>query len=276
MANTIPALNPNGVGVTQRTDNWWIEPLLTALVLGGFGIYTAFRAFQDDFYHFDPYLSPFGSPPLKEWLPGLLSWYHYSPAFLILPFPLVFRATCYYYRKAYYRSFFMDPPGCAVGGPAKQNYSGESPKESLSLFNIKFPLPNIFVLQNLHRYTFYIAALFILFLAIDAYHSFWFKVPGTDYREFGMGIGSLVLTMNVVFLALYTFSCHSWRHLLAGNLNCFSCDKGSMKRHGAWTKQTHLNEHHMLWAWVSLFGVWLADLYVFLCASGRIHDMRLF
>jgi hypothetical protein len=276
VANSVPALNPNGVGNTQRTDKWWVEPLLTALVLGSFGIYATLRTFQGEFYHFDPYLSPFGSPPLTEWFPQLFTWYHWSPAILILPFPLVFRATCYYYRKAYYRSFFMDPPACAVGGPAKENYSGESHKENLNLFNIKLPLPNIFVLQNLHRYAFYFAAAFIFFLAYDAFLGYFFKIPGTDQREFGVGIGSLVMTLNVIFLSLYTFSCHSWRHLIGGNLNCFSCDKASMHRHNTWTKQSHLNEHHMLWAWVSLFGVWFADLYVFLCATGRIQDMRLF
>ena len=68
---------------------------------------------------------------------------HVSPALFILPFPLLFRATCYYYRKAYYRAFFWDPPACAVSEVApRKNYTGER----------EFP----FILQNLHRYAFYL------------------------------------------------------------------------------------------------------------------------
>ena len=51
---------------------------------------------------------------------------HVSPAIFILPFPLLFRATCYYYRKAYYRAFFWDPAGCAIPEKAKRpGYTGE-------------------------------------------------------------------------------------------------------------------------------------------------------
>ena len=41
-----------------------------------------------------------------------------NPALLVLPFPLTFRLTCYYYRKAYYRAFFWSPPACRQGRPA--------------------------------------------------------------------------------------------------------------------------------------------------------------
>jgi hypothetical protein len=36
-----------------------------------------------------------------------------------------------------------------------------------------------------------------------------------------------------------------------------------------------LNERHALFAWISLFGVALADLYVRLVASGIISDPRI-
>jgi hypothetical protein len=61
----------------------------------------------------DGYLSPLFSPLIA---PGWLPWF-ISPGLLILWIPLGFRATCYYYRKAYYRFYFADPPGCAVGEP---------------------------------------------------------------------------------------------------------------------------------------------------------------
>ena len=72
------------------------------------------------------------------------SWWGLSPALLILIFPLGFRLTCYYYRKAYYRGFWASPPACAVAEPHAK-YTGET----------RFPL----ILQNIHRYFFYFAVL---------------------------------------------------------------------------------------------------------------------
>src|SRR6267143_1740633 len=118
-----PTLIPESrFGSTLRRDPWWIEILPVFLVLGGFGAYATLRAFEGKFYSWGPYLSPFYSPlidPDKH-------WWHFSPALLILAGPLGFRATCYYYRKAYYRAFFLDPPACAVGEPARRNYRGET------------------------------------------------------------------------------------------------------------------------------------------------------
>jgi hypothetical protein len=37
-----------------------------------------------------------------------------------------------------------------------------------------------------------------------------------------------------------------------------------------------LNRWHMKWAWMSLFGVAFADVYVRLCSMGIIHDVRIF
>lgn len=239
-------------GQTDRKDAWWIEPLLTGGGFGLFGIYATWAALQGTHYEWGPYLSPFYSPLLDfAWLP---TWV--SPAFLILPFPLLFRATCYYYRKAYYRAYFQQPPACAVAGnPLGIPYNGER----------SFP----FVLQNLHRYFLYAAIIFIVILAYDALIAFNFD------GHFGIGVGSLLMTANVIFLALYTFSCHSWRHLIGGKLDCFSCDKMAEVRHKAWGRISHLNEHHMRWAWISLFTVGLTDLYIRLVASGVITDWRI-
>jgi hypothetical protein len=127
-------------GATLRTDAWWTEPLLVVLVLGGFGVYATWAAFQNAYYYAAPYLSPFYSPCFSTTcqhvtLPLVGSWWNLSPAFLILWVPGGFRVTCYYYRKAYYRSFFGSPPGCGVNDWAK-TYTGET--RSL-------------VLQNIHR-----------------------------------------------------------------------------------------------------------------------------
>jgi len=241
----------SGFGATLRRDAWWLEILPVVVVLGGFGLYATLRAFEGRYYEWGPYLSPFYSPlidPQHHWWP-------LSPALLILGGPLGFRATCYYYRKAYYRAFFLDPPACAVGEPGR-SYRGET----------KFP----FILQNAHRYFFYLAVLFLAFLWHDAIRAFFFD------SGFGMGVGTLVLLTNVVLLSLYTFSCHSLRHLAGGKLDCFSCATFGKPRHTAWRWISALNERHMLFAWVSLFGVGLTDFYVRLVSSGVISDVRLF
>ena len=144
---------------TLRKDNWWAEPLLVVVVLGGFAIYATWAALQNAYYYAAPYLSPFYSPCISAncvhvTLPLIGSWWNLSPAFLILWVPGGFRATCYYYRKAYYRSFFLSPPACAVRDAAK-SYSGET----------RFP----FLLQNIHRYFFYLSLVILAFLWWDVF-----------------------------------------------------------------------------------------------------------
>src|SRR6266536_1986928 len=214
---------------TLRRDTWWLQPLVTVLVLLGFVVYGVWVAFVDKNYFADPYISPFYSPCL-----------------------LGFRLTCYYYRKAYYRSFWWAPPACAVRD-ARARYSGET----------KFPL----ILQNIHRYFFYLALPFPIILL-------WDGIQGFHFRDgWGMGLGSLVLVVNAVLLGLYTLSCHSCRHLCGGHVDRFS---KAPVRFRLWRWTTALNSRHMLYAWVSLVFVALTDLYVRLVAVGTIHDPRFF
>jgi len=201
-------------------------------------------------------LSPMYSPliVLPSWMPAWI-----SPAMFILWMPGGFRLTCYYYRKAYYRAYFLDPPACSVGEPRNQ-YAGET---------------RLLVFQNIHRYFLYIAIVFIGILGYDAIESFiWPAAAGG--HTFGMSVGSLVLTTGATLLALYTFSCHSLRHLVGGNVDRFSCVRGGQTRYKTSHGVKPLNEHHMFWAWTSLFGVTFADLYVWMVASGRITDLRIF
>jgi hypothetical protein len=267
MATDAATIREYGMGKTQRRDAWWAGPLVTGLVLGGFVVYTTFRIFQNAYYDYghgsinNPaadhayLLSPMYSPllVLPDWVPKWI-----SPAMLILWMPGGFRLTCYYYRKAYYRAFFLDPVACAVGEP-RNEYQGET---------------RLLLFQNLHRYFLYIAIVFIFILGYDAIHSFiW---PSGDGYTIGVSVGSLVLTAGATLLALYTFSCHSLRHLVGGNVDCFSCVRSGQARYKAWRGVSLLNEHHMFWAWTSLFGVTFADLYVWLVASGRVTDIRIF
>jgi hypothetical protein len=251
MANSQTAFGRKGLGGTLRRDAWWLELLPVVVVLGLFGVYATARAFEGAYYEWGPYLSPFYSPlidPEHRWWP-------FSPALLILGGPLGFRVTCYYYRKAYYRAFFLDPPACAVSEPRGHRYRGET----------SFP----FVLQNLHRYFLYLALIFLVILWYDALRAFFFD------GSFGVGVGSLVLLANILLLTLYTFSCHSLRHLVGGKLDCFSCVAAGGPRYRAWRGVSALNERHMLFAWLSLLSVGGADLYVRLVASGVISDLRL-
>jgi len=263
MTTSVRDLQERSFGATMRRDAWWIQPALTALVLGSFGIYATWAAWVGVHYEWGPYLSPFYSPYIKT------TWWPLSPAFLILVFPLGFRATCYYYRKAYYRAFFLDPVACAVGEP-RHDYNGET----------KFP----FILQNVHRWFMYAAVIFIFILAYDVFLATRWPVNGVladgtmagGARQFGVGIGTVVMAINVILLSCYTFGCHSVRHLVGGQVDCFSCARGGNARFQTWRGVSALNARHQLFAWCSLFSVALTDVYIRLCAVGVIHDVRLF
>jgi hypothetical protein len=255
-----------GFGETKRRDTWWATPLVVFLVFTSFIVYATWAGFQNAYYEYGPYLSPFYSPvlwgdsqhawfgPKPAWWPALLP---FSPALLILPLPGLFRLTCYYYRGAYYKAFWADPPNCSVGEPRK-SYLGEN----------SFPL----ILQNVHRYSWYIAVIFIAILSYDVWLALWFTNPATGQKEFGIGLGTLVLLINVILLASYTFGCHSARHVFGGRVDevskrpvlsaCYDCT-------------TSLNKWHMPFAWLSLFAVAFADVYVRLCAMGIWSDWRI-
>ncbi len=253
-------------GQTMRRDIWWVQPLAIALVLGSFVVYSTWAAFQGQHYRFGPYLSPFYSPELfgdpmhswfgaqPGWWPGWMPW---SPAFLILWAPAGFRLTCYYYRGAYYKALWADPPACTVG-ESRATYLGE---RSLPL-----------VLQNVHRYFLYLALLFIVCLGHDAWKAMWFEDPNTHSASFGVGIGTLVLAVNAILLGGYTLSCHSLRHLVGGRLDRPS---ESPIRFAAYRCTSCLNRSHMLWAWMSLVWVGFSDVYVRLCSMGIWSDWRL-
>jgi len=246
MSNSTQAIERRGFGVTLRRDAWWLEPAMVAVGLGLFGVYSTWAAWQGNNYEWGPYLSPFYSPLI------LVDWWKFSPSFLILWMPLGFRATCYYYRKAYYRAYFLDPPACAVGEPSEHRYCGEN----------KFP----FILQNLHRYFFYLATLVLAFLWYDAYKGFFFN------GQFGVGVGTLVLLVNCVLLSCYTFGCHSLRHLVGGRKDEISKSPVSQ---ACYNCSSALNGRHMLFAWLSLFSVGLTDVYIRLCSMGAITDLRI-
>jgi len=255
-----PQAPPRRFGETMRRDAWWLQSALTFAVLGTFVAYSTWAAFQGAHYEYGPYLSPFYSPllfgdPPHAWFGPQPAWWPpalpFSAALLILWAPGGFRFTCYYYRGAYYKAFWADPPSCAVGEP-RTTYRGER----------TFPL----VVQNVHRYFLYLALGFLVVLAYDV-------VKATRFADgFGIGVGTLVLAVNVVLLGCYTLGCHSLRHVVGGYLDRLA---GRPARKTAYDCVSCLNRVHMRFAWASLISVGFADLYVRMCSMGIWHDWRI-
>ena len=266
MADVLVPLTRRRFGQTMRRDAWWVQPLIVFIVLTSFVVYATWAAFQNAHYEYGPYLSPFYSPVLfgnsaHAWFGPKPGWWPvmvpFSPALLILPLPGLFRVTCYYYRGAYYKAFWADPVACSVGEP-RRRYLGER----------SFPL----IMQNIHRYFLYVALIFLVILSVDVYRALWFTDPATGVTSFGIGVGTLVLAANVVLLSCYTLGCHSFRHVMGGYLDRLA---GRPLRKAAYDCASCLNRWHMKWAWLSLFGVALTDLYVRLCSMGILTDWRI-
>ncbi len=253
-------------GATSRPDRWWVQPAITFVVFSGFIVYATWAALQGADYYSGSLLSPFYSPDLwgpsphslfgdaqPGWWPAALP---YSPAILILWAPVSFRLTCYYYRGAYYKAFWADPPACSVGEPRKK-YLGER----------HLPL----IVQNIHRYTLPFALLLLVFLTMDVWYALQFGTG--EAKEFGLSVGTLVLATNVILLGGYTMGCHSLRHIVGGGLDVLSRRPVRKK---AYACVTWCNRSHMRFAWASLLWVAFSDIYVRMCATGAITDFRFF
>jgi hypothetical protein len=232
---------------TLRKDDWKRSPRITAVLLSIWVIYATVHVFIGNWYWVPKYhyLTPFyspcvsgecvpGSSTLGRWIPAVPPIIPY--AFVSLVFVLGFRLTCYYYRRAYYRSFWLAPAACAVREPHAR-YTGET-------------------------------VLVGILLTYDVAQAF----RGPD-GNFGFGLGSLIMLVNVIFLWGYALGCHSCRHITAGRLKNFSSHP---VRYWAWTKISWLNARHLQFAWISLGTLMLTDLYIWLVAAGVFSDPRFF
>jgi hypothetical protein len=249
---------------TLRTDRWWEYPAVVATLLTIWVCYATVHVFIGKWYYVPQYhyLTPFYSPCISgECVPGsstLGQWFGSLPpvipyALVSLPFVLGFRLSCYYYRRAYYRAFWRAPAACAVREP-HEKYTGET----------RFPL----IMQNLHRYFLYMAVLIGILLTYDVAQAF--RGPNGN---FGFGIGTLIMLVNVIFIWAYTLSCHSCRHIIGGRLKHFSSHP---VRYWLWTQISKLNKRHMQLAWTSLGTLMLTDLYIWLVAAHVFSDFRFY
>ena len=276
--STSPAIRKKGFAQTLRNDKWWLYPGIVLFGLTAFLVYGLWSAWQADHYWvgqegFGGYLAPFYSPLLfikadvagaapmahsifgawPSWWPA---WIPPSPSLLILAIPGIFRFTCYYYRKAYYRAFTGTPPACAVGAlprKRKSGYKGET---------------GLMIVQNIHRITMYFAVLYIFIFFYDAYLAFF------RGGEFGVGVGTILLLGNPILLASYTFGCHSVRHLFGGSRDCYSCSMIGNVSHETSKVTGWFNRRHELFAWISLIWIMVADFYVRMVSMGVITDLN--
>lgn len=242
-----------------RIDNWRKSPILTFIGLSAFVLYGLIRTSSQDAFWVDKYhyLSPFASPCLSDTCGKAAefgTWGTFPKmiplAILTLPFLLLFRLTCYYYRKAYYRAFWQSPVACAVPEP-RGKYSGET----------RFPL----IMQNAHRYFWFVAVLISVINTYDAILAFH------SPTGFGFGLGNIILVVNVVLLWSYTMGCHSCRHITLGRINHFSRHP---VRYWLYERASWLNGRHMQLAWTTLATLVLTDAYIALVSSGTISDLR--
>lgn len=179
----------------------------------------------------------------------------YSPTVLVLPFIGLFRLTCYAYRKDYHRHIFNHPRSCEIGfraDPKGRAYTGET---------------RLFRVENFHRYFMYFAVAILPFFYYDIFVSFTYQAG------FTLTLGGLLLIINTVLVTLYTFSCHAIRHLVGGNVDCFSCQHQT--RHRLFNGQTLLNNHHETYAWLSLTMFFFVDLFIRATVAGVIPNFVL-
>ncbi len=241
--------HPTKTFSTWRLDLWWAQPVTLVIALTLFVAYSMFRVYEmgsnpvvaHGAYH---YQSPFVAWDLTWLMPAsvvAVAPFLGYPGFILLPFPAGFRFTCYYFRRAYYRSFVARPAGCSTEAWKGKEYKGES---------------RLMIFQNLHRYFLYATVLLWVLHVIgwvkDIFHG------GHVY----VGIGTVLLAADIVLLGGYVFGCHAFRHLIGGRIDCFSCTAGTEQSYGLWRSVSNLNQKHAFFALASMVSIVVADLYL--------------
>jgi hypothetical protein len=181
----------------------------------------------------------------------------YTPTVLILPLVVLFRLTCYAYRKDYHRHLFYHPNSCPSDlriDNSDRKYSGET---------------GFFRIENIHRYFMYTAWAILPFFYYDIYLSITYSGSIT------LSLGTIILTVNAVAVTVYTFSCHSVRHLIGGYRDCVNCPANLGRKNSLYRFQSRLNAHHEAIAWSSLIMFVFVDLFIRGMIAGIIPNILL-
>ena len=221
-----PVAERGHLGATQRRDSWWAGPLATGLGLGAFIVYATFRVFHNRYYQLPwPPIEIANAPPAD--VSALISPF-YSPLIVCHPADLDFagiahplgpggfRVTCYYYRKAYYRPSFSIRPPAPWASRRGHSYRGET---------------RLLFFQKSHRYFLYFALVFLVLLTIDVS----VRCLPARLERFGISVGDAGAGGQRHAADAVHASCHSLRHLVGGNIDCFSCVAFGQARYQAWT-----------------------------------------
>ena len=197
-------------GETARNDRWWITPVVVFLVLASFVVYATWAAFQGEHYRSGPYLSPFYSPELF----GVAARLVRAQARLVAGLAALFARAA-------------DPLGAGrfplhlllLSRRLLQGVLGRSAvlhrrraSRERTCGERSFPL----ILQNVHRYFLYLALLVPRHPVATTCGTRSGSPIARRGDPFGIGVGTLVLAVNVVLLGGYTLGCHSLRHLVGG------------------------------------------------------------
>ena len=120
-------------GNTSRRDAWWVSPAAVFLGFGAFHRVRHVGGISERSLHlrqlhfavlFAGDLRRFAACAVRAEAALVSELSAVFSGVLILWIPGGFRLTCYYYRGAYYKAFWADPPACAVSEPRK-TYLGE-------------------------------------------------------------------------------------------------------------------------------------------------------
>lgn len=183
----------------------------------------------------------------------------YSPTVLILPLIALFRLSCYAFRKGYYRHVFSHPQACLNTERVDKegrNYTGET---------------GFFSLENFHRYFLYLAIIVLPFFYYDIYYSMFYQGGFLVFR-----VGTIIMVTEVIFVTLWTFSCHAFRHLIGGYKDCYSCTAMGKGQKSVFNGQSILNRYHEVFAYTSLLLVATVDIFIRALVLGWPIDFTFF
>jgi hypothetical protein len=264
------ARNAGGFARTTRVDYWWLAPASTAIGLIIFFGYLTFRAFNATYVWFESVHQPHGGAPFftpVSGYPGSVPLDHAWFGNVSLVVAAVSSAVTGILRAGARHCF----PSHLLLLPRRVLQGGVHEATELRGGRVTFRLSRRTRAAPVSESA--------------PLHALWRSLPhrlpvvggpGAFFKQghFGIGVGTVVMVMNAALLTGYTFGCHSWRHLIGGQLDCFTCEQRSVASIRHVEGSTWLNERHMAFAWFCLVWVAFTDFYIYLVSSGTIRDLN--